>query len=131
MFYQQFSLGFENFDPDSEDSLAQELKLAALDAIEAEWRARHDAGGHGAGASSNVGGNSTGSAQAGYYPSYSSWMSYGTSFIGNIVENLQIEIRDVHVRYEDDISFPGKVFAAGFCLERLAAQTCDDTWTPR
>jgi vacuolar protein sorting-associated protein 13D len=33
---------FENFDPDHEEALVQELKLAALDGIEAEWRAEHD-----------------------------------------------------------------------------------------
>ncbi len=32
---------------------------------------------------------------------------------------LQIQIRDVHIRYEDDISLPGQVFAAGFTLKSL------------
>ena len=57
-----------------------------------------------------------------YYPSYASWMSYGTSLIGTVVENLQIEINSVHIRYEDDTSVPGRPFAAGFYLESLAAQ---------
>ena len=47
----------------------QELKLAALDGIEAEWRAEHDKASSGGGAS-------------GYGGSYASWMSYGTSLIG-------------------------------------------------
>ena len=58
-------------------------------------------------------------------------MSYGTSLIGTVVENLQIEINSVHIRYEDDISIPGRPFACGFYLESLAAQTCDDAWSPK
>ena len=34
-------------------------------------------------------------------------------------------------RYEDDVSVPGTVFAAGLTLESLAAQTCDESWQPR
>ena len=98
----------------------QELKLAALDGIEAEWRAEHDK-------ASGGGGGATG----GYSGSYASWMSYGTSLIGTVVENLQIEINSVHIRYEDDISVPGRPFACGFYLESLAAQTCDETWNPK
>ncbi len=107
---------FDDFDADQEESLTQELKLAALDGIETEWRTEHDRAGTGS--------------SAGYYPSYASWMSYGTSFIGTIVENLQIEIRDVHVRYEDESALP-RPFACGFYLESLAAQTCDELWNPR
>ena len=33
---------------------------------------------------------------SGYYPVSSSWLSNGNSFIGTIVENLQLNIRDVH-----------------------------------
>ncbi len=29
-----------------------------------------------------------------YYPSYSSWMAYGTTFFGTIIENLQIEVKE-------------------------------------
>jgi hypothetical protein len=58
-------------------------------------------------------------------------MSYGTSLIGTVVENLQIQINNVHIRYEDDISYPGRPFAAGFYLESLAAHTCDESWNPR
>ncbi|TRY62990.1 hypothetical protein TCAL_03981 [Tigriopus californicus] len=106
---------FETFDPSQDDQLNQELKLSALDGIEAEWRVQHD--------HQRTGGN--------YYPSYSSWMSYGTSFIGNIVENLQIQIRDVHIRYEDDISCPERPFACGFHLGSLSAQACDENGVPK
>ena len=80
-----------------------QVKLTALDGIESEWRALNEAGGGGLGRSGRLGDREGDE----YYPSYSNWMSYGTSFIGTIVENLQVQIRDVHLRYEDDISFTG------------------------
>ncbi len=105
---------FDEYDVDYNDTLIHELKLSALDCIETEWRNEMEKG------------LASGSS---YYPSYSSWMAYGTSFIGTIVENLQIEIRDVHIRYEDDISFPARPFSCGFFVESLSAQTCDENWS--
>ncbi len=52
-----------------------ESKLQALDSIEGEWRAAQE---------NQEAGGST------YYPAYSSWLSYGTSYIGTILENLQV-----------------------------------------
>lgn len=44
----------------------------------------------------------------------------------------QVQIRDVHVRFEDDITSPsGTPFAFGFSIESLTAQTCDENWTPK
>ena len=105
---------FEDYDEVKEDNLALEIKFAALEGIESEWRALHDI-------------QKSGS----YYPSYSSWMSYGTSFIGTIIENLQVQIRDVHIRYEDDSTFPSRPFAFGFSIESLTALSCDQNWTPK
>ncbi len=105
----------EDYDELDDEALAEEIKLAALDGIESEWRATHDV-------------DHTASS---YYTSYSSWMSYGTSFIGTIIENLQVQIRDVHVRYEDDTSFPGRPFACGISIDSLAAQSCDENWAPK
>ena len=105
---------FEDYDEVKEDDLSLEIKFAALDGIESEWRALHDVQKHGS-----------------YYPSYSSWMDYGTSFIGTIIENLQVQIRDVHIRYEDDITFSSRPFACGFSIESLTAHSCDQNWTPK
>lgn len=57
-----------------EAQYAHERKVAVLDALEAQWRADTEA-----------------QADAGYYAaSYSSWLSYGTGLLANIVENLQV-----------------------------------------
>lgn len=57
-------------------------------------------------------------------------MNYGTSLITNIVENLQLNIRDVHIRYEDSITIPDRHFCCGLTIESLTAQSCDSNWIP-
>ena len=52
-----------------------------MDGIESEWRAEQEGKEGGAAAAS----------RSSYYPGYASWMSYGTSLIGTIIENLQIQ----------------------------------------
>lgn len=54
---------------------AQEVKLSNLDAFEARWRLENE------------------TKDSGYYASsYSSWLSYGTGLITNIIENLQVSV---------------------------------------
>lgn len=76
------------YDSEAEEQAVLDYKLSRLEALEARWRAdmEHDPG---------------------YYASsYSSWMNYGTSLITNIIENLQLNIKDVHIRYEDGVTLP-------------------------
>lgn len=47
-----------------------------------------------------------------------------------IVRNVQVDIEDIHIRYEDNISIPGQCFALGATLRRLSFQTTDHTWKP-
>ncbi|XP_017773930.1 PREDICTED: vacuolar protein sorting-associated protein 13D isoform X2 [Nicrophorus vespilloides] len=106
-------LPVREWDADVEAAAALDLKLSALDNLEARWRLENDSS------------NST------YYASsYSSWLNFGTGFITNIIENLQLKIRDVHIRYEDDISIPDKGVAFGITMESLSAQSCDEDWQP-
>jgi hypothetical protein len=44
---------------------------------------------------------------------------------------FQLKIKDVHIRYEDDITIPGQLFALGVTVDSLTAQSCDDKWMPR
>lgn len=95
-----------------EENAAQELKLSALDKLEAQWRFETE--------QDNT-----------YYTStYSSLLNFGTGFITDIIENLQLNIRDVHFRYEDNVSISGKAVAFGLTIDSLTAQTCNDSWTP-
>lgn len=83
-----------------EEQAILEYKLSQLDALEARWKAdiEHDPG---------------------YYASsYSSWLNYGTSLVTNIIENLQLNIKDVHIRYEDGVTLSnGMQFLLYFILK--------------
>eukprot|EP01094_Clydonella_sp_ATCC50884_P020473 TRINITY_DN4260_c0_g2_i1.p1 TRINITY_DN4260_c0_g2~~TRINITY_DN4260_c0_g2_i1.p1 ORF type:complete len:3475 (-),score=1195.12 TRINITY_DN4260_c0_g2_i1:66-10490(-) len=58
-------------------------------------------------------------------------LSYTQSLINTIVDNFQLFIDDVHVRYEDDISHPGKPLAYGITLEKLHVQSTGADWQPK
>jgi len=45
--------------------------------------------------------------------------------------SFQLKIKDIHIRYEDGLSCPGRTFACGVRVESLTAQTCDDNWMPK
>lgn len=55
-------------------------------------------------------------------------MNYGTTLITNIVENLQLKIKDVHIRFEDTLTIPNNRFAYGLTIDSLTAQSCDANW---
>ncbi|KAJ8964860.1 hypothetical protein NQ314_004578 [Rhamnusium bicolor] len=106
-------LPIHEWDHEAEELVRHELKLSALDTLEAKWRLEKDI----------QDSNST------YYASsYSSWYSYGAGLVSEIIENLQLKIQDVHIRYEDSVSIPGQAVAFGVTIESLTAQSCDSTW---
>lgn len=84
-----------------------------MDNLEAKWRAQREA-----------------EIEGGYYAtSYSGWLSYGTSLATNIIENLELKIRNVHIRYEDAaITVPNQRFACGITIDSLSARSCDSNW---
>ena len=92
-----------------------DLKVANLDCLEAKWRAQRE---------TSTGENSY------YASSYSGWLNYGTSLVTNIVENLQLKIKNIHIRYEDSLTIPKTSFACGINIDELSAQSCDQNWVP-
>nr|XP_033942121.1 vacuolar protein sorting-associated protein 13D [Pseudochaenichthys georgianus] len=50
------------------------------------------------------------------------WYSATASAVTRIVENIELNIQDVHLRFEDDFSNPEKPFAFGVCIHNLSAQ---------
>lgn len=64
-----------------------------------------------------------------YASSYFSWYNYSTGIVSDILENLQLQIKDVHIRYEDTCSIPSQCVAFGITIESLLAQSCDANWT--
>ncbi|KAH8647289.1 vacuolar protein sorting-associated protein 13 [Xylariales sp. PMI_506] len=56
--------------------------------------------------------------------------SFTESFATKIVDNLQVTVKNIHVRYEDSISTPGHPFALGVTLEEFSAVSTDGEWKP-
>jgi vacuolar protein sorting-associated protein 13A/C len=56
--------------------------------------------------------------------------TFTASLLTAIVDNLQISVKNVHVRYEDSIADPGHPFAAGVTLSELSAFSTDEKWKP-
>uniref|UniRef100_A0A0A9WG36 Vacuolar protein sorting-associated protein 13D n=3 Tax=Lygus hesperus TaxID=30085 RepID=A0A0A9WG36_LYGHE len=106
-------LRLSELDEEAEEQALLDYKLGMLDFIEACWRAE------------------TETTQDSYYASsYSSWLGLSMNFAANIIENLQLKIKDVHFRFEDDVTVNGKVFASGVQIDSLTAQSCDEMWNP-
>ncbi|CAG8448137.1 4681_t:CDS:10 [Diversispora eburnea] len=56
--------------------------------------------------------------------------SFINQLVTKIVDNLQISINNIHIRYEDKLSDPGHPFAVGLTLSEFSAVSTDDNWKP-
>jgi len=56
--------------------------------------------------------------------------SFTAAFTTTIIDNVQIQVKNVHIRYEDALSDPGHPFAAGITLQELSAVSTDENWKP-
>ncbi|KAG8928477.1 hypothetical protein FRC01_005870 [Tulasnella sp. 417] len=45
-----------------------------------------------------------------------------------IADNLQVYVKNIHIRYEDNVSCPGHPFAAGITLGSFQVETTDKNW---
>ncbi|XP_065089816.1 intermembrane lipid transfer protein Vps13D isoform X2 [Ochlerotatus camptorhynchus] len=103
------------WNPEIEQQAELDFKIASLDRLEAKWRAQRE----------------TPVTEGSYYASsYSGWLNYGTSLVTNIIENLQLKVNGIHIRYEDGLTIPNQKFACGINIEALSAQSCDSNWFP-
>ncbi|KAL9595366.1 MAG: hypothetical protein Q9219_006492 [cf. Caloplaca sp. 3 TL-2023] len=56
--------------------------------------------------------------------------SFTESLTTAIVDNLQISVKNIHIRYEDTIAAPGHPFALGLTLKEFSAVSTDENWRP-
>lgn len=56
--------------------------------------------------------------------------SFTASLTTAIIDNLQVNVKNIHIRYEDSISAPGHPFAAGLTLRDFSAVSTDGHWKP-
>ena len=54
--------------------------------------------------------------------------SFMTALVTKIIDNLQVVIKNIHVRFEDNKSNPQKPFAVGLTLSNLSAVSTDENW---
>uniref|UniRef100_A0A2C9LEM5 UBA domain-containing protein n=1 Tax=Biomphalaria glabrata TaxID=6526 RepID=A0A2C9LEM5_BIOGL len=97
------------YDAESERKHHQEQKKIMLDALEEKWKV----------------------IQGHQKDQSASWFSYGASMAANILENIQLNVKDVHIRYEDDTLNPACPFACGIVIKYLSVQSTDSTWKPK
>jgi len=54
--------------------------------------------------------------------------SFVAAMTNKILDNLQLKIKNVHIRYEDKLSVEGHPFSIGFTLAELSAVSTDENW---
>lgn len=99
-----------NYDADEEDQRNQVLKLTKLEDLEISEKISSD---------SNLTAEEIRKNQ-----------SFTDSLVAKIIDNLQITIKNIHVRYEDQTSVPLHSFSLGICLEELSAVSTNAEWDP-
>ncbi|XP_078281630.1 intermembrane lipid transfer protein VPS13D isoform X1 [Rhinoraja longicauda] len=90
------------FDEETERSLDRKRKSELLNALEAKWKRDQQQKGE------------------------SYWYSATASMVTRIVENVELNVRDVHLRFEDDITNPEHPFAFGICIKSVSVQNAED-----
>uniref|UniRef100_UPI00358F5520 intermembrane lipid transfer protein VPS13A-like n=1 Tax=Myxine glutinosa TaxID=7769 RepID=UPI00358F5520 len=56
--------------------------------------------------------------------------SFAEKLATQVVKNLQINVSGIHLRYEDDVTYPTRALALGFTLGSLSFQTAGQDWKP-
>lgn len=88
----------EEYDEEQEREAEREQKKWLLKALEDKWKSEREETGE------------------------SYWYSVTASVVTRIVENIELKIQGVHLRFEDDVSNPEKPFAFGVCIKNVSAQ---------
>ncbi|XP_071476543.1 intermembrane lipid transfer protein VPS13D-like [Diadema antillarum] len=92
---------------EKEEEQEQERKQQQLDAVESQWKRKMEV---------TDGDDSN------------SWYAYSTSVFYNVLENLQLKVKDVHIRYEDSTVVPGESLAFGITIKSLSAVSTDENY---
>uniref|UniRef100_A0A493THQ0 Vacuolar protein sorting 13 homolog D n=1 Tax=Anas platyrhynchos platyrhynchos TaxID=8840 RepID=A0A493THQ0_ANAPP len=88
----------EDFDEEREKLQEREHKKALLLALEEKWKKERQQKGE------------------------SYWYSVTASVVTRIVENIELKIQDVHLRFEDGVTNPSQPFAFGICIKNVSMQ---------
>lgn len=56
--------------------------------------------------------------------------SFTENLVSKIVDNVQVTIKNIHVRYKDEATIPGHPFSIGLSLAELSAVSTNADWDP-
>ncbi|XP_040182653.1 vacuolar protein sorting-associated protein 13D [Rana temporaria] len=88
----------EDFDDLKEKLLEKIRKKTLLKALEDKWKSEREQKGE------------------------SYWYTVTASIVTRIVDNIELKIQDVHLRFEDGVTDPSHPFAAGVCIKNVSVQ---------
>ncbi|XP_006885807.1 PREDICTED: vacuolar protein sorting-associated protein 13D [Elephantulus edwardii] len=88
----------QDFNDEKEKLLERERKKVLLQALEEKWKNERQQKGE------------------------SYWYSVTASVVTRIVENIELKIQDVHLRFEDGVTNPSHPFAFGICIKNVSMQ---------
>lgn len=100
----------EDFDPEEDERRTQKLKQDKLDDLETLLNATNQ--------------------NLQLTSDLSSNESFTESLVTKIVDNLQVTIKNIHVRYEDDSLLTESPYSVGITLNELSAVSTDQSWIP-
>lgn len=49
--------------------------------------------------------------------------------VARMIKNIHVEVKKIHVRYEDHTTFKDAPFSVGFTLNNFTVESCDESWT--
>ncbi|KAJ9582487.1 hypothetical protein L9F63_003180, partial [Diploptera punctata] len=52
------------------------------------------------------------------------------NLVTTVINNLQVYIRNIHIRYEDSVTNPDCSFACGICVQSISVETTNNKWKP-
>ncbi|EDL81065.1 vacuolar protein sorting 13D (yeast) (predicted), isoform CRA_b [Rattus norvegicus] len=89
----------QDFNDEKEKLLERERKKVLLQALEERWKSERR-----------------------QQKGESYWYSVTASVVTRIVENIELKIQDVHLRFEDGLTNPSHPFAFGICIKNVSMQ---------
>ncbi|KAJ1434358.1 N-terminal region of Chorein, a TM vesicle-mediated sorter-domain-containing protein, partial [Ochromonadaceae sp. CCMP2298] len=57
-------------------------------------------------------------------------VTYIQQLTTKIIDNLEVVLTNVHIRYEDAVSIPRQIFSCGVTIESISLNTTDANWSP-
>lgn len=57
--------------------------------------------------------------------------TYVQQWTAKIIDNIEITLKNVHIRYEDSQTIPGSIFSAGVTLKSFTLSSCDEKWAEK